>query len=79
MPSDLCVVKKMEVLVTRNLHSLRVAQGGDKVYKDECIYCYDTPVRKLVFFKSEFFNKLKCAKIYLVNICCCRKATGDCT
>ena len=27
--------------------SVRVPGGGDKVFKDECIYCFDSPVRKL--------------------------------
>lgn len=26
--------------------SVRVPGGGDKVFKDECIYCFDSPVRK---------------------------------
>ena len=34
----------MEAIQNKNLDVLRVARGGDKVYKDECIYCYDTPV-----------------------------------
>ena len=25
-------------------HSLRVPKGGDKVYKDECVYCFNSPV-----------------------------------
>ena len=24
--------------------SLRVPKGGDKVYKDECVYCFNSPV-----------------------------------
>lgn len=32
------------VLQGRDLSSVRVPLGGDKVYKDECVYCFDTPV-----------------------------------
>ena len=35
---------EMEIIASKNLGALRVAKGGDKVYKDECVYCYDTPV-----------------------------------
>ena len=28
--------------------SANVPRGGDKVFKDECIYCFDSPVRELV-------------------------------
>jgi len=24
--------------------SIRVPQGGDKVHKDECVYCFNSPV-----------------------------------
>ncbi len=34
----------MEVALGKDLKSLRVAQGGDKVYKEECVYCFNTPV-----------------------------------
>ena len=26
--------------------SIRVPGGGDKVFKDECVYCFDSPVCK---------------------------------
>ena len=28
--------------------SANVPKGGDKVFKDECIYCFDSPVRELI-------------------------------
>ena len=34
----------MEVLRSKDLKDIRVAKGGDKVYKDECVYCYNSPV-----------------------------------
>lgn len=34
----------MEVLQRKDLSSIRVPMGGDKVYKDECVYSFDTPV-----------------------------------
>lgn len=34
----------MEVVQGKNLSLLRVAKGGDMVYKDECIYCFNSPV-----------------------------------
>lgn len=35
---------EMEVLKSKNMKDIRVARGGDKVYKDECVYCYNSPV-----------------------------------
>ena len=35
----------MEILQQKNLSSVRTPLGGDKVYKDECVYSFDTPVR----------------------------------
>ena len=35
----------MEVLDGVDLSGVRVASGGDKVYKDECVYSFHTPVR----------------------------------
>ena len=34
----------MEVVLSKDLNSLREAKGGDKVHKDECVYCFHTPV-----------------------------------
>ena len=39
------VYLNMEILQEKNLSSVRTPLGGDKVYKDECIYSFDTPVR----------------------------------
>lgn len=36
---------KMEAILQADLSSLRSPLGGDKVYKDECIYSFHTPVR----------------------------------
>lgn len=36
----------MEVLEGVDLSRVRVASGGDKVYKDECVYSFHTPVRR---------------------------------
>ena len=33
-----------EVLLHKALNGVRVPQGGDKVYKDECVYSFDNPV-----------------------------------
>lgn len=38
-----CMIK-MEVVKDKDLTLLRVARGGDKVYKDECVYCFNSPV-----------------------------------
>ena len=38
------------VLQGKDLSSVRVPLGGDKVYKDECIYCFDTPVSMYVCY-----------------------------
>lgn len=38
----------MEVILGKNLSLLRVAKGGDKVYKDECVYCFNSPVSFIV-------------------------------
>ena len=34
----------MEIVQGKDLKLLRVARGGDKVHKDECIYCFNSPV-----------------------------------
>lgn len=34
----------MEIVRGKDLKVLRKAGGGDKVYKDECIYCFNSPV-----------------------------------
>ena len=34
----------MDILQQKSLGSVRTPLGGDKVYKDECIYSFDTPV-----------------------------------
>lgn len=34
----------MELLLQKDLSSVRVPRGGDKVYKDECVYSFDTAV-----------------------------------
>ncbi len=36
------------LLQGKDLSTVRVPLGGDKVYKDECIYCFDSPVRSEV-------------------------------
>lgn len=35
---------EMEIVQSKDLKWLRVARGGDKVYKDECVYCFNCPV-----------------------------------
>ena len=30
-----------------SLEGVKIARGGDRVYKDECIYSFDTPVSLL--------------------------------
>ena len=42
----------MEVLASKDLQSVRVAKGGEKVYKDECIYCFNSPVSTLFIVLS---------------------------
>lgn len=37
----------MEAIRSKDQGILRVASGGDKVYKDECVYCFNTPVNPL--------------------------------
>lgn len=34
----------MEVIQNKDFQLLNVARGGDKVYKDECVYCFNSPV-----------------------------------
>ena len=34
----------MEIVQSKDLKQLRVARGGDMVYKDECAYCFNSPV-----------------------------------
>ena len=38
------VLAIMDVLKQVDWSSVRTPQGGDKVYKDECVYCFDNPV-----------------------------------
>ncbi len=38
--------KMAALLAGKDLGAVRVPFGGDKVYKDECIYCFDSPVSK---------------------------------
>lgn len=46
----------MEVL-SGHLKNIRVPCGQDNVYKDECVYSYDTPVslRYSFFYNAPFF------------------------
>ena len=37
--------------VDLSTYSCIVAQGGDKVYKDECVFCFNSPVS----FKQVFY------------------------
>lgn len=46
----------MEVL-SAHLKNIRVPCGTDNVYKDECVYSYDTPVSG--FFSWVLFNQTK--------------------
>ena len=34
----------MEALQGVDTANIKVAKGGDRVYKEECIYSFDTPV-----------------------------------
>lgn len=36
---------RMDAVLQANLSSVHAPLGGDRVYKDECIYSYQTPVR----------------------------------
>ena len=38
----------------RDLSTVRVPLGGDKVYKDECVYSFDSPVRYLAIAHKSF-------------------------
>ena len=42
--------------------SIRVPGGGDKVFKDECIYCFDSPVRKV--YVREFLTYAENMKFF---------------
>ena len=44
----------MQALQGVDLSSLKVAKGGDRVYKDECIYSFETPVK----IKIKLFIKI---------------------
>ena len=43
--------------VDLSTYSCIVAQGGDKVYKDECVFCFSSPVS----FKQVFYILLHSA------------------
>lgn len=43
--------------VDLSTYSCVVAQGGDKVYKDECVFCFNSPVS----FKQVFYILLHSA------------------
>ncbi len=34
----------MELVLQKDISTVRVPKGGDRVYKDECVYSFDTPV-----------------------------------
>ena len=34
----------MEALQSKDLTSIRVPKGGDRVHKEECVYSFHTPV-----------------------------------
>ena len=36
------------------LDSIKIPKGGERVYKEECIYSFDTPVRKRLWAWLEF-------------------------
>ncbi len=42
----------MAASLEKHLHKIKSPLGGEKVYKDECAYSFDTPVR--LFYKFEF-------------------------
>ena len=35
----------MDAILQADLSCIRTPQGGDRVYKDECIYSFQTPVQ----------------------------------
>lgn len=37
-------LEPVPVNVDLSTYSCTVAQGGDKVYKDECVFCFNSPV-----------------------------------
>lgn len=37
-------------LILPHLSDIRIPTTGDKVYKDECVYCFDTPVNEFFCF-----------------------------
>lgn len=39
-----CSGREMDAILQADLSSVRTPQGGDRVYKDECIYSFQTPV-----------------------------------
>ena len=39
----MCIISEME-LIKNNLDRIKVPGPGDKVFKDECFYSFDTPV-----------------------------------
>lgn len=45
----------MEVL-SAHLKNIRVPCAQDNVYKDECVYSYDTPVRGFVHFVCKWIE-----------------------
>ena len=37
-----------------DLDSIKIPKGGERVYKEECIYSFDTPVRERLWAWLEF-------------------------
>lgn len=47
--------------LSKHLNSIKIVQRTDKVYKDECVYSFDTPVRESIslffIFRSIFLYR----------------------
>lgn len=50
------VVAAMEEL-RQHFGSIRVPQGGDKVYKDECMFSFDTPVSQIFISRCNWCDR----------------------
>ena len=61
--------------------SIRVPGVVDKVFKDECVYCFDSPVRTAYMYMSFkiFYVTCRCFVVQIfVIVVCCLTTENDC-
>lgn len=50
-------VEAMKILQD-GLHRVRTPGAGDRVWKDECVYSFDTPVRVIIGLEHGYFRAI---------------------